>query len=348
MKDLTPISNRPSMPSRIMVVGRPLKGSAWRSIMTQFKLVLTAVRMTLLFLFVFSTVPGAAETGSLPGRENDYCGQKEPGSSPQPFAEGVVSTPGIEYSATFSPDIGEFYFTRLGPQYQAAIMVMKKEDRRWTIPKAASFSGVYNEGSPFVSPDGSRLFFSSQRPQEGSQTSKKDFDIWMVEKNGAAWGSPQSIGSAVNTGKDEMSPSVAADGDLYFHGDYGAGNDIYCATFENGRYAMPVRLGNAINTDHAEADAFTAPDESYILFSSWDREGGYGSGDIYVSFRNKDGSWEEAKNLGPEINSPAEENWPSVSPDGKFIFFTSTKRNGLPDIYWVESSILHRLLGRSR
>ena len=333
---------------RIMVVGRPLKGNAWRSIMTQVKLVLAAVRMTLPFLFALSTVPGVAETGTLPGRENDYCGQKEPGSSPQLFAAGVVSTPGIEYSTTFSPDIREFYFTRLGPQYQAAIMVMKKDDTQWSLPKVASFSGEYNEGSPFVSPDGNRLFFSSQRPKAGSQIPPKDFDIWMVEKIGATWGNPQNIGSAVNTEKDEMTPSAAANGNLYFHGDYGAGNDIYCAKFENGRYAKPVRLGNAINTDHVEADAFAAPDESYILFSSWDREGGFGSGDIYVSFRNKDGSWEEAKNLGPEINSPAEENWPSVSPDGKFIFFTSTKRNGLPDIYWVESSILHRLLGRSR
>ncbi len=311
--------------------------------MQKHNFVLTLSIMLLPFLFPFPILPGTPGIGSLPGRGNDSFGQKEPGSSPQLFAEGIVSTKGIEYSSTFSPDGKEFYFTRLGPKYKAAIMVMKKKNNQWTKPQTVSFSGEYQEGSPFVSPDGKKLYFSSHRPPEGSKTPKKDFDIWVVKKTGTTWGKPQNLGPPVNTEKDELTPAVSRNGVLYFHGDYGKGNDIYHSKFAGGKYTKPGRLGNSINTTQVEADAFIAPDESYILFSSWNKKGGFGSGDIYISFRNKDGSWGEPKNLGPEINSKAEENWPSVSPDGKFIFFTSTKRNGLPDIYWVESSIIHQL-----
>ncbi|MDG2449030.1 MAG: hypothetical protein P8M34_05315, partial [Saprospiraceae bacterium] len=75
------------------------------------------------------------------------------------------------------------------------------------------------------------------------------------------------------------------------------------------------------------------PDESYIIY---DGEGtsGYGDNDLYISF-NKNGVWTEALNLGTEVNTHLTEMCPSVSPDGKYLFFhRGEKDNG--NIYWID------------
>jgi len=80
-----------------------------------------------------------------------------------------------------------------------------------------------------------------------------------------------------------------------------------------------------------EHDPFVAPDESYLVFTSVNRPGGYGSGDMYISFRKEDGTWTEAKNLGKLFNTSGYDFCPIVSPDGEYFFFTQRG-----DIYWVK------------
>ena len=87
------------------------------------------------------------------------------------------------------------------------------------------------------------------------------------------------------------------------------------------------------------AHAFIAPDESYIVFDSDNRPGGQGGeGDLYVVFRNPDGSWSDAFNLGDTINTPGTNFCPMVSPDGKYLFYAASR-----DIYWVSAEVIHRL-----
>src|SRR5690606_35784988 len=93
---------------------------------------------------------------------------------------------------------------------------------------------------------------------------------------------------------------------------------------------------NSINTKNYEADAFIAPDESYLIFCAKRKEG-YGMGDLYISFKNKDGKWSEAKNMGKSINSEHHELCPFVTKDGKYVFFTSNKY-----IYCVSSDIINQ------
>jgi Tol biopolymer transport system component len=117
--------------------------------------------------------------------------------------------------------------------------------------------------------------------------------------------------------------------------------DIYRANRVNGQYPKVENLGVPVNSEYHEVDAFVAPDESYMIFCS-DRPGGYGKADFYVSFRKKDGSWTVPVNLGDKINSPFSEYIPSVSPDGKYFFFT-TDKTGQRDIYWVDAKIIRSL-----
>ena len=79
-----------------------------------------------------------------------------------------------------------------------------------------------------------------------------------------------------------------------------------------------------------------------MVFCSRDRKDSYGGSDLYISFRNKNGTWTKAKNMGKDINSGGGMICPSISPDGKYIFFNTTL-NGKNGIYWVSAKIIEDL-----
>ncbi|MBA4056350.1 MAG: hypothetical protein C0490_16665, partial [Marivirga sp.] len=113
--------------------------------------------------------------------------------------------------------------------------------------------------------------------------------------------------------------------------------DIYASRYVNGNFQSSVKASESINTNGYEADVFIAPDESYMIFCA-DRPGGKGRGDLYISFKKKDGTWTSSKNMGDIINTSQHELCPFVSSDGKYFFYTSNK-----DIYWVETGIFDSL-----
>ncbi len=142
--------------------------------------------------------------------------------------------------------------------------------------------------------------------------------------------------------------------------------DIYVSRFKNGQYVEPEKLSTAINSEFDDWDACISPDESYIIFGSYDRPDGYGRGDLYISFHNDDGSWTEAVNMGGKVNSSEMDIAPWISFDGKYIFLSSNKRThasfsewpitydekirilnspgkGNTDIYWVDAKIIEEL-----
>jgi hypothetical protein len=113
----------------------------------------------------------------------------------------------------------------------------------------------------------------------------------------------------------------------------------------DGGYAEPEDLGSPIN-DGGALHAFVSRDESYILFNS-PREGSFTDLDIWVSFRKEDGSWGAPMNLGKEINGGAQANLcPTVTPDGRYLFYTKRDENGNGLIYWVGTGILDTLRNR--
>jgi Tol biopolymer transport system component len=238
----------------------------------------------------------------------------------------------------------------------------------WSKPAVMPFSGRYKDADPTISYDGGTLFFISARPLPGADISENDWNIWEVKRTDTGWGEPEPISDSVNSSATEIHPSVAADGSLYFsssrEGGFGGG-DIYRSEYKNGRYLSPVNLGERINTKYGEGDIFIAPDESYIIFSSG-RPGGYGDGDLYISYRFKDGTWSKSINMGGKINSAFMEYCPGVSPEGKYLFFTSYRKpnidyrskpltyekikriyrnhkNGFGDIYWVSAEVIENL-----
>jgi dipeptidyl aminopeptidase/acylaminoacyl peptidase len=253
-----------------------------------------------------------------------------------------ISTPENELNAALTLDQRTMYFTRTTGTSERTGTIVKStatSDGSWSVAEVADFSGRYSDYDPFVSPDGSRLFFISTRPVTG-QTVRSDFDIWVVDPTRRGWRSPRHLDAPVNSDKDELYPTVASDGTLYFsscgRGDSHGRCDLYRSRFRDGHYLEPENLGAAINTAASETDAYIAPDQSYLIFAAYGRPDGIGDGDLYVSaFR--DDAWSAPRPLA-FANTAAREYCPIVSPDGKTFYFTSAG-----DIYRVPIAALGTL-----
>ncbi len=92
-------------------------------------------------------------------------------------------------------------------------------------------------------------------------------------------------------------------------------------------YTPPVSLSDSINSDGYEFNAFVAPDESFLIFSGYNREDGQGSGDLYISYFKTDSTWSNAMNLGLEINSAYMDYCPFVDLKTGTLYFTSRRSN---------------------
>jgi predicted alpha/beta superfamily hydrolase len=248
--------------------------------------------------------------------QGEYLGQTPPGMTPTLFAPGVVSTEVSELNAAFSPDGNELYFTRRIDD-RNTLMTMRRQDGVWTSPAVARFSGTFSDVDPFITRDGRRLYFSSNRPLDGTGE-PKDSDLWYLEREiGGEWSEPVHPGNPNTAGKDDYYTSLTDDGTLYFSifDSHGEGGDIYRAEPVDGGYGPAERVGDGISTGANEHDPFVAPDGRYLIFTS-NRPGGYGSADLYISFAGPDGSWSEPINMGESINSKGYDFCAMLSPDG--------------------------------
>lgn len=270
-----------------------------------------------------------------------YLGQPAPTLTPALFAPGLVSTNGrTEFGSVFSKDGNTFYYA-IEPNGKAEIYASRFVNNAWSKPEVVLVHEKYGYNDPFLSPDEKRLYFISTRALDG-KGDPKDYDIWYVERKGNGWSEPINAGDKINSTKNEYYMSFTKTGTMYFSSNRNTQErsnnyDVYFSKSVNGEFQTPVKLSNAINSDAYEADVFVAPDESYLIFSA-EKPGGYGSGDLYISFRNTNDTWTDAKNVGKEINARRSEYCPFVTADGKYFFYT--KEN---DIYWVDTSFIEKL-----
>lgn len=129
----------------------------------------------------------------------------------------------------------------------------------------------------------------------------------------------------MNSDAGEYYPTVAANGNLYFSSSRAGGKgrgDVYRSRFASGRYGPPESLGDSVNSAAFDGDTFSAPDESYLIFSGFGRPDGDTEGDLFIS-TNRGGVWGAARRLEHGINSKVQEYTPIVSPDGTWLYFTS-------------------------
>jgi ankyrin repeat protein len=268
--------------------------------------------------------------------QGNYLDMTKPAMRPVLFAPGIVSTPDFnERDITWDKTQTDMYFTRWPMNTLWNVMRMRMENKAWTEPRPVSYSKNYLFAEACFSPDDQRLYFISNRPLSGEGPAAA-WEMWCADKTDSEWAKPQWLGEQF-TGC--FYPTFATDGTMYFTD---KNTDLYHAEWKNGRFSQITKLSDSVNTPQAEFNACIAPDGSYIIFTSYGRGEGYGRDDLYISFRKKDDSWTTPKNMGPAINTFAKEYCPSVSRDGKYLFFSSS-RLGTEDIYWVNTKIIDDL-----
>lgn len=270
-----------------------------------------------------------------------YLGQIPPDSIPKRFPPSSLLSNGVWWwhgTPMFSPDLEEMYWTKyLSDQSRTDISYMKLVNNEWTSPDRPSFaSETYSDNNPFFSPTGESLYFHSTRPGG---------PFFIVTKDSGGWSQPQPIDIPIPPGSDPgLQFSLAKNGTIYFEL-WGSNNqgDIYRSRLVSGQYSQPEKLADQINTSYSEWCPYIHPEEEYIIFTS-DRPGGFGSYDLYISFRNSDGSWTAAQNLGSRINGTEVDVFPMVTPDGLYFFFTTAKTGDLGyNPYWMDASFLCRV-----
>lgn len=264
-----------------------------------------------------------------------YMGQKPPGMVAEPFAPGIISKDGWELEGVFAPGMKEFYFTldrgiHDGPNKTGrrhTVVGFRQENNIWK-----KYTEFLRRGEVTFSPDGKRMHMA-----EGYR-----------DRLGENWSERKNLGPMFDR-KDWgiMRLSASAKG-TYVFDDYKSDDLIRISTLKDGKRQPPKKMSSVINTGKWTAHPFIAPDESYLIWDS-ERKGGFGDSDLYISFKQKDGSWGAAINMGPGVNSDKWDAYASVTPDGKYILFNRRIDDGKDtdkmnvDIYWVDAKIIEKL-----
>lgn len=225
----------------------------------------------------------------------------------------------------------EAFFSIQSPDGKISqIAFITKKNGEWSSPELMFFCDENSYLEPFLTYDGKRLFFVSDRLNNSSIDIKKNFDIWYVERNTSkdTWSEPINLGSPINTELDEFYPTLSQNGNLYFSLDSFKGmgkDDIYLSVWNGKEYADPVLLNDNINSDGYEFNAFISKDESFLLYTKYNADGGLGSGDLYISRKDADGKWQKAENLGGMINTVSMEYCPFYDERTQTLYFTSRR-----------------------
>ena len=173
----------------------------------------------------------------------------------------------------------------------------------------------------FPDPEGKYLYFTSMRPADNAKE-----NIWRAEILRSGFGRPELV-KGLSSDKNEAIGSIAMDNSgAWIFGNYEANKrdgDIYWVPRVKEGWGKPENA-RVFNTKQVETHPFVFRDR--LMFFASSREGGYGGMDIYVS-EKFGGAWSEPRNLGPTVNTSANEQTPFLDQDGRTLFFAS---NGHP------------------
>ncbi|MCP4899377.1 MAG: hypothetical protein GY906_20625 [bacterium] len=297
-----------------------------------------------------------ASENSLTSFGEPYFGLDAPRSKADVFLPNLISTRDDERCVTFL-DAGKvcLYTTDDGGTIYSSL-----NNGQWSQAQPFPFNYKGDMLDYTAGPHGRSLVFMSSRPI-GPDDSGGTHHLWTAKWNGSGWDEPVPLSAPEKIdGNGAGYPTISANGTLYFISDPREGSaegGIFRCSFEGSEYGKAELVEYPINTKYIDFDPYVAPDDSYLVFNS-NRPGGFGLWDTYVSFRKEDGSWTSAVNLGQGFNTEYSEACPNVTPDGKFLFFASSRQTDflknedgstIPtgrDAYWADASVIHQLRDR--
>ena len=300
-------------------------------------------------LFIFSigiifTSCTSTETNFLNSKDA-YFGLTPPGLIPEVFAPDIASdsTWAEHCQVAVSPKGDEIYWsawtgdykTEDGSRNTEQIFYSYFENGEWSKPALAEFTkgnphGL--NGGPSFSPDGKKLFFYQVR----SPWVSSNMNTYYVEKKNGKWGNePINIGHPYNGEGQNYSPIFTKEGIAYKN----LRGNISKYSYEDDSFTLTDSI--VIHKGFSQAwNFYMSPNEDYVIFADL-QDGGHGDVDLYISFKTNDENWGYPINMGADVNTELRERFPTVSPDGKYLFFM--RHTPGQDFFWVSTEIFDKL-----
>lgn len=198
----------------------------------------------------------------------------------------------------------------------------------------AAINSKYPEYVPLVWNVNGSLIFTSRR--NDSKGGLKDpygryyEDIYIAQKTDEGWSAPTPLSDNINTQTHDACVAVSPSGNeliIYRTDERQTGGDFYLVQFDGTKWQTPQKMGPEINSEYLEASACFSSDGNEIIFSS-NRPGGFGGKDLYRIRKFMNGKYSLPYNLGPEINTPLDEDAPYIDA-GNTLYFSSKGHNSI-------------------
>ncbi len=258
-----------------------------------------------------------------------YFGQNPPGMTAEIFAPGIVSVNGrYEFGVSFSPNLEEIYFTGKIKGESSSIYFSKLKDKKWTNPTKANLTNGKRKGEmeAFVNHSGKKIYFTA--------SDSKGVKIWCATRSENWWNEAIELDSPINNDMVFYS-NAAKNGDLFYKNV--SKGKMYYAPNKKDKFPKIIEVGIEYGSH-----GFIAPLQDFMLIDARKDNDKTKDKDIHICFKKKDGSWTKPISLGSGVNSSFNETCPSITPDGKYLFFSRyNEEGGLPNIYWVSSDIIN-------
>ena len=194
----------------------------------------------------------------------------------------------------------------------------------------------YDDKNPCITADGSRLIFTTRRPEgldpqvdvEGDGKYFEDIFISKYDSAGHHFAKAEPVSGSVNTKAHDACTSISPDGKQIFiyrndaNNKDARGGDVFVSKINAGKWRSPEPIGKPIASSYWEGGACVSPDGKTYFFTS-ERPGGMGGSDIWTVEKINKKEWGKPVNLGGDVNSKYDEGGVFLAPDGKTLFFCS-------------------------
>jgi WD40-like Beta Propeller Repeat len=314
---------------------------------------------------VDSGVASPAYKGN-PGR---CWGQEPPGTTPEIFAPGLVSTGLRERDIVLGSRSDRLMYGVMDLGL-ATIMVSDWIDGRWSEPISAPWHRDKDFAcfEPTLSNDGHSVYFLTNQAAPG-QTQGRGWanqNIFVSHWRDGTWSEAAALPAPVTTEAAEYFPSMTADGALYFSREDQEGHPaIWMALPSADGFSEPTRLPAEVNVGQDNYNAFVSRDQGFLIVCVAGHEQNLGAADYWISFRDVKGGWLPAVNMGPDFNQQGTRASSAfLAPDLGVLFFSSNRKKAAPrsagerltredllimhtepgmgssDLWWVDASVL--------
>jgi hypothetical protein len=198
----------------------------------------------------------------------------------------------------------------------------------------------YPDYYPFITPDESFMVFTSRR-----KSGVREFDgyypsaIYYSKVDSGQFEKSKKGSSMVNSSYDDQAVGLSYNADklfIYFD-DINNVGDIYEADIKDFKFKKKEKMGDAVNSKGFESSASISADGNTLFFAS-KRDGGLGEKDIYMTKKLPTGDWAEPQNLGENINTPYDEDFPNLFYDGTTLYFSSKGHNSMGGYDYFKST----------